>query len=106
MKKIKVLLLLGLLSAQIALVGLGQESPDQTPIDKWARVLVCYSLDLQPGETRFSFGPKRKARNSSSPSTGKRCWPELIRISDAICPDDWKYFSGMPTAPIIEFECL
>lgn len=51
MNKIKAMLLLGLFSGQIALAGIGQESPDQTPIDKWARVLVRYSLDLQPGES-------------------------------------------------------
>jgi aminopeptidase len=51
MNKIKVFLLLGLFSGQMALAGLGQESPVQTPIDKWARVLVRYSLDLQPGQS-------------------------------------------------------
>ena len=50
-QKIKVLLLLGLLTGQIALAVIGQELPGQTPIDKWAWVLVLYSLDLQPGET-------------------------------------------------------
>ena len=51
MKRFKVLLLLGLFSGQMAFAGLGQVSPDQTPIDKWARVLVRYSLDLQPGQS-------------------------------------------------------
>jgi aminopeptidase len=51
MKKIKVFLLIGWFFGQMALAGLSQEPADQTPIDKWARVLVRYSLDLQPGET-------------------------------------------------------
>jgi aminopeptidase len=51
MNKIKVFIFLGLLFGQMALAGLGQEIADQTPIDRWARVLVRYSLDLQPGET-------------------------------------------------------
>jgi aminopeptidase len=51
MKKIKFFLLFWLLSGQIALAGVGQEAPDQTAIDKWARVLVRYSLDLQPGQS-------------------------------------------------------
>jgi aminopeptidase len=51
MNKIKVFIFLGLLFGQMALVGLGQETADQTLIDKWARVLVRYSLDLQPGQS-------------------------------------------------------
>jgi hypothetical protein len=51
MNKIKVFIFLGLLFGQMALVGLGQETPDQTLLDKWARVLVRYSLDLQPGQS-------------------------------------------------------
>jgi len=46
MNKIKVFLLLMFFFGQLALAGLGQETPDQTPIDKWARVLVRYSQDF------------------------------------------------------------
>lgn len=51
MGKIKVLLLLVLFSSQMLLAGLAQEPLDQTLIDRWARVLVRYSLDLQPGQS-------------------------------------------------------
>ena len=51
MEKIKVLLLLALFSSQMLLAGLAQEPLDQTLIDRWARVLVRYSLDLQPGQS-------------------------------------------------------
>lgn len=51
MKITKAFLLIGLFSAQMAFAQLAKEAPAQTPIDKWAQVLVRYSLDLQPGET-------------------------------------------------------
>jgi aminopeptidase len=51
MKITKAFLLIGLFSAQTAFAQLAKEAPAQTPIDKWAQVLVRYSLDLRPGET-------------------------------------------------------